>query len=223
MTNPFARPDQPDSDETIPLVPDAGYPDQSAPWSSGYESTTVDPLNQTRPVSDGYTNPVVPGPYGAPAAPSSGPLPPAAAPAPYPAAPAPHPATPSPYPPTAPAPTYEQPPLGYGSGPYEPSRESAPLVPAPTYSYVYSPQVDHPNSVPALVLGLLGFVFGITFPIAWYLGAKGNADIKREPQRYRSNGMLTAGMALGIFGTIMIGIGVLGMILFVVMVVSLGI
>lgn len=38
MTNPFARPDQPDSDETIPLVPDSGYADQPSPWSSGYDN-----------------------------------------------------------------------------------------------------------------------------------------------------------------------------------------
>lgn len=221
MTSPFARPDQPDSDETIPLVPDSGYADQSSTWSSGYESTAVDPLaGSTSPSPSSYTNPVIPSPgdYAnpAPAAPVEStpyPLPPTA-PAPYP------PAAPAPYAPTAPL--YEQPPTAYGATPYEPARDSAPMVPA--YSYVYSPQqIEHPNAVPALVLGVLGFFFGITFPIAWYLGAKGNAEIKREPQRYRSSGMLTVGMVLGIIGTVFMILGVLGMIAFVILIAASGI
>ncbi len=219
MTNPFARPDQPDPDETIPLVPDSGYADQPSPWSSGYESTAVDPLSGAAPASGGYTNPVVAsgGGYTNPVPPA--PSYPTPAPAPAPFSLPPTAATPYAAAPTAPA--YEQPPAGYGSGPYEPARDSAPMVPA--YSYVYSPQqVEHPNAIPTLVLGVLGFVFGVTFPIAWYLGAKGNAEVKREPQRYRSSGMMTVGMVLGIIGTVFMVLGVLAMVLFVVAVVAMG-
>lgn len=211
MTNPFARPDQPDSDETIPLVPDAGYADQSSPWSSGYESTAIDPLaSGAASQAGGYTNPVVSGPGGyanpVPPAPDSSPYPrPTAIPA---AAP-----SPSSLPPyaTAPAPpAYEQPPVAYGSGPFEPARDGSGAQLAPMYSYVHSPQqVEHPNAVPTLVLGVLGFVFGVTFPIAWYLGAKGNAEVRRDPQRYRSSGMMTVGMVLGIIGTVFMALAVL--------------
>jgi hypothetical protein len=221
MTNPFARPDQPDSDETIPLVPDSGYADQLSPWSSGYESTAVDPLAGSAPsASGGYTNPVIssPGGYPNPAQASTGPAayppPPAPAPAPFslpPTAPAPRPHAPAP---TAPA--YEQPPIAYGSGPYEPARDSSRVPAVPAYSYVYAPQqIEHPNAVPALVLGVLGFLIGVTFPIAWYLGAKGNAEVKRDPQRYRSSGMMTAGMVLGIIGTAFMALAVAGMVLLI--------
>lgn len=213
MTDPFPRPDHPESDETIPLVPDSGYADQPSPWSAGYEPTTVDPL------TGGYTNPVVSGhsaPLPTPTPPPAPPMAPAPSPYPPPAAPAPAARG------FAAAPAYEQPPVGYGSGPYEPARDgfAAPMV--PTYSYVYGPpQIEHPNAVPALVLGILGFVVGITFPIAWYLGAKGNAETKREPQRYRPSPMMTVGMVLGIVGTVFIALGVLAMVLFVIIVVGL--
>ncbi|MCW5951514.1 MAG: DUF4190 domain-containing protein [Propionibacteriaceae bacterium] len=231
MTNPFARPDQPDPDETIPLVPDSGYADQPSPWSSGYESTAIDPLAGDTPASPArYTNPVIssPGGYANPVIPAptgSSPYPPA----PTPPAPAPSPLS---LPPTAPAlpdyapaptaPAYEQPPAAYGSGPFEPARDGSAQL-APAYSYVYSPQqTEHPNAVPTLVLGVLGFVVGITFPIAWYLGARGNAEVRREPQRYRSSGMMTVGMVLGIIGTVFMVLGVLAMVLFVVAVVAMG-
>lgn len=237
MTNPFARPDQPDSDETIPLVPDSGYPDQPSPWSSGYEATAVDPFTtDTQPAAEdhprpsapagNYTNPTVsPGSYSNPTlptptpAPYPGPVPasggyPNLAPARYPS-----PAQPasSPYGLPTTAPVYEQPPVSYGAGPFEPAREQPSNQLAPVY-YVHSPQpVDHPNAIPALVLGVLGFVVGVTFPIAWYLGAKGNADVKREPQRYRSNAAMTIGMVLGIIGTVFMALGVL---LFVVAIIA---
>lgn len=237
MTNPFARPDQPDSDETIPLVPDSGYADQPSPWSSGYdnpsgydnasgyESTTVDPLtSDTAAATGGYSNPVAsdysnPAPALPPTAPISSYLPPVApapAPAAYPsAAPSPYPTAPAPYPTAA---SYEQPPTAYGVAPFEPARDgsTAPVVPAYNYGYGYGPQqIDHPNAVPALVLGVLGFFFGVTFPIAWFIGAKGNADIKRNPQRYRPSPMMTIGMVLGIVGTVLMGLFVLLMVVIV--------
>ena len=253
MTNPFARPEQPD--ETIPLVPDSGYADQTSAWSSSYESTSIDPLADEPVASGGYTNPVVPpsGGYGygdyanpyasapaastnPPAAPtpyprsgpgSASPYPPpeAVAPAAYPqpqpsVAPA---ASPLSLPPYAPAPVYEQPPLAYGTGPFEPARDTSGAQVTPAYSYVYAPQqIEHPNAVTTLVLGLLGFIFGITWPIAWYLGAKGNAEIKREPQRYRPSGMMTVGMVLGAIGTILMALGIIGIVLLVALVIAMG-
>jgi uncharacterized membrane protein len=40
-------------------------------------------------------------------------------------------------------------------------------------------------------------------PIAWYLGAKARRDIARYPGVYRDNGRLTAGLTLGIIGTLL--------------------
>lgn len=236
MTEPFARPDPSDSDETIPLVPDSGYAAQVSPWSSGYEATAIDPLAGSSTSPGGYTNPVIPGgypnpspastsPYGTPAAAPHG----APAPPPYATPPAPSPLSlpqtapnPLPYAPAPTAPVYEQPPTGYGAGPFEPAREMSRAQPAPGYGYVYAAPVEHPNAVPTLVLGLLGFMFGITFPIAWYLGAKGNAEVKREPHRYRSSGIMNVGMVLGIVGSMFMILAVLLVVLGLVAIIATG-
>ena len=88
--------------------------------------------------------------------------------------------------PTAPMQFGQQVPYGYG----------APLLP------------EHPNSTLVLVLGIVGLVtnfFALPFisPIAWYLGAKARRDIARYPGVYRDNGRLTAGLTLGIIGTLL--------------------
>ena len=113
--------------------------------------------------------------------------------------------------------------MAYGAAPYETARDGSSVPAVPAYSYGYTPQqIEHPNAVPTLVLGVLGFVFGVTWPIAWYLGAKGNAEIKREPQRYRSSGMMTVGMVLGIIGTVLIGAFVLLMTLGIIAIILMG-
>ncbi|MCA0252721.1 MAG: hypothetical protein LCH76_10620 [Actinobacteria bacterium] len=224
MTNPY-DPDHSASsspaDETIPLVPDSGYTNPASPWSAGYEATAIDPLNDAarQPTRSPYADPAG---YGSSA---PGPLSPGAAGA-YtnPTLPRPQPVPPRPsqLPPTAPV--YEQPPAAYGYGPYEPARDPARAQLTPAYNPGYPAvpqQIEHPNVVPALILAVLGFVVGVTFPIAWYLGAKGNADIKREPYRYRPSGVMTFSMVLGIIGTILMALGILSVVLLVVLAIAL--
>ena len=138
MTNPYARPDQPDpqqpwtapQDETIPLVPESGYTSRPSPWSEGYEHTAVDPFAAAPP---GYTNPS----FDAPAGPQ----------------PQRQPQPGYSLPPTAP--TYEQPPMAAGYRPYEPLRDPAPAPMVPAYPQHYPMAAslpDHPNAVPTLVL-----------------------------------------------------------------------
>ncbi len=67
---------------------------------------------------------------------------------------------------------------------------------------------EHPNSTLVLVLGIIGLVtnfFALPFisPIAWYLGAKARRDIARYPGVYRDNGKLTAGLTLGVIGSVL--------------------
>ena len=201
MTNPYARPDQPGTpgwgsgqDPTIPLVPESGYADRSSPWSEGYEPTAVEPLGAPGPSN--YTNPSVPA---APAQAATGQgLPPMAA-------------------PYQPQPVYEQPPVGYS--PYGlPQTAHAQLVPTgyppSPYPMATGQLPEHPNAVPTLVLALLGFMFGLTFPIAWYLGAKGNNDVRRNPGRWRPSSVMTAGMVIGIIGTVFMLLGVAAFVLF---------
>ncbi|MDQ7991552.1 MAG: hypothetical protein REI45_02620, partial [Propionicimonas sp.] len=134
MTNPYARPDEPErqqpwaapQDETIPLVPEGGYSTRPTAWTEGYEQTSVDPLAQP-----GYTNPSF---GGQPAA-------------------QPQPAQPQP-PYLPPAATYEQPPAAGYNNPYAMTTEPSPtpLLPAYPAGYPYQvpPQLpEHPNAVPA--------------------------------------------------------------------------
>lgn len=208
MTNPYAQPEQPggpqwgsSQDPTIPLVPEQGYDDRPSPWSQGYEQTAVDPLGSTGPLP--YTNPTVPAPAPARQRPD---LPPSA---PY------RPATAS-----APGHVYEQPPVGYS--PYGQPQDAAPLVPvgypagypAAAYPVVTGQLPEHPSAVPTLVLAVLGFMFPITFPIAWYLGARGGREAASNPHRWRHSTVMTVGTVIGIIGTVLMLLGIVAFILF---------
>lgn len=215
MTNPYARPDEPESppswvppqDATIPLVPEQGYASRPSPWSEGYDQTAVDPLG-ANPAPPNYSNPTV-------GYPPPAPQPQYPTPAPQ-AAPRPGPASQAPY--QVPQ-AYEQPPQGYT--PYGQPRDDQPLVPVYAVNYQLPGQLpEHPNAVPTLVLALLGFMFGITFPIAWYLGARGSNETRRNPNRWRSSTVMTVGMVLGIIGTVLMLLGVAAFVLFLVVAIA---
>ena len=117
-------------------------------------------------------------------------------------------------------PGYEQPPYTpYG----QPAAQAGQLAPAQAYGYqpgYPQQQPEHPYSVAALVLGIVGFFTGITFPVAWILGAVGTAQMRREPGRWRPSPMLTAGKWIGIVGTLLGLLAILGMMLIFVLAVS---
>ncbi|MEA5055537.1 MAG: DUF4190 domain-containing protein [Propionicimonas sp.] len=199
MTDPWARPEgtppdpgqTPDQAETVPLVPQDGYPQRAQGGWPEPEPTTVDPFAQAAP----YTNPT--------------PSRPAAQQQVFPTY-SPPPA--SPYPPVEPSGTPGYAPYGQPSG-----FQAGQVVPAYGSPYGYpASQPEHPNAVPALILGILGFFTAITWPIAWYLGAKGRSEMRREPQRWRSSGMLTAGWVMGIIGTILMAL-IIGVVILVVL------
>jgi len=82
----------------------------------------------------------------------------------------------------------------------------------------------HPNSTPALVVGIVGIAtllvgFPFVSPVAWYMAAKGRREVRQNPGAYRDSGLLTAGYVLGIVGTLIaiafILLVVLAIILFV--------
>ncbi|SNC65047.1 hypothetical protein SAMN05445756_1238 [Kytococcus aerolatus] len=66
------------------------------------------------------------------------------------------------------------------------------------------PQEEHPDGIAVLVLGALSLVL---FPplgiIAWWMGGRARRDILRQPGRYRNEGLVTVGWALGIVGTLL--------------------
>lgn len=77
---------------------------------------------------------------------------------------------------------------------------------------------DHPNAALSLVLGIIGLVlFPLLGPVAWYLAAKGRREMATFPGRWRPSGALTAGLVLGIIGTVMLALIGLGVLMMVVM------
>ena len=172
------------TEETIPLVPTQGFSaDAWTPWTQTAEATLLDPLAE---VPREGTPAERPGP---PTATRQASLPPAA-----------------PAPVQRPPVTYEvyqaptvPPPLPAPVFPPAPAFSQAPAFP-PASAY----RPEHPNAVATGVLGLLGlFTFGLTCPIAWVLGARGRAAMRREPGRWRPSGLMTLGLVLGVLGSLL--------------------
>lgn len=107
---------------------------------------------------------------------------------------------------------------GQPTGPQWPAVVPDPVRPEYGYSYGPGPgAVQHPNAVPALVLGIIGLVlFPLVAPVAWHLGAKGQREARLDPNRWRADGTLSAGKILGIIGTVFVAMGVL-FVLFIIM------
>ncbi|MGH9360704.1 MAG: DUF4190 domain-containing protein [Thermoanaerobaculia bacterium] len=71
---------------------------------------------------------------------------------------------------------------------------------------------DKPSSqaVTALVLGILGFVCcQLVAPIAWYLGIQEQRSIREGRSAAAGQGFATAGMILGIVGTVVLVFSIL--------------
>lgn len=141
-----------------------------------------------------------PAPLPPPPPPSGAPLPGAYPPPPLPGYPPQYgPPQTQPYPPQG----YPAPP-GFAPPPY--------MVPNP-YGY---PR-DHPQAGLALGLGLGGliggfFTLGLAFlisPFAWYIGHRARTGVKQNPGIYHAEGNATAGMVLGIVGSVLLVLAIL--------------
>ena len=210
MTDPYAAPA--DSGPGEPSVP-------SDPWASG-------PGLGSSAAGESVPDPAAaPGIVGPPVPQPPAPAWPAAAQPPAPAWP-PTPGT-GPYEQPAPAPqvSYQQPPYaatypepdGPASqigNPYAPSVYAGQRLPAITdpvaYDYGYSrPQggSPHPQAATSMVLGILGLVaFTPLAPVAWYIAAKARREMAAEPYRWEPSGMVTAGLVMGIIGTVLMAL-----------------
>lgn len=68
----------------------------------------------------------------------------------------------------------------------------------------------------ALVLGILGLVCcGVLAPFAWYIGQQELKNIAAGRVPADNEGMARAGQILGIIGSVILGLGILGLILFI--------
>lgn len=87
---------------------------------------------------------------------------------------------------------------------------ATPLRDPVAYDYGYARPVtssEHPNAVPALVLGLVGLFFmPLLCPVGWFLAARGRREVAENPGRWSSTSTLTAGLVIGIIGTVAWGL-----------------
>jgi hypothetical protein len=201
---------------TPPPAPPAPAP--SAPTPPPPAAPAAWPQAGTDSQSWGFP---VPGAYRATSAPEPQPRPVAY---PQPAAPANQRPWADPYPePSGPAASIPGQP--YAPSPY--AGQQWPAVPEPPreygYGYGFDTATDHPNAIPVLIMGIIGLVlFSPLAPVAWYLGAKGQREARLDPGRWRSGGMLAVGKVLGIIGTALLALAVVGIFLFILALVAFG-
>jgi hypothetical protein len=120
----------------------------------------------------------------------------------YPPAPAPYEAGGYAAPPVYPDAGYPAPgPYGAGTSPYGPPGYGSGAYAAGAYGYTPS---MHPQSVAALVLGVVGLVICSYVGIAAFLvGRTARKEILARPDRYSGLGMATAGWVMGIIGSVL--------------------
>jgi hypothetical protein len=123
-----------------------------------------------------------------------------------------------PPPPPPPYPPYQQP------QPYQQPYQQVGGQPGmPQFPVYVLP--DHPTATSALVVGIIAvagtFVCGLPIlasPVAWVLGAQSRREIRNAPQQWGGEGKATAGMVLGIIGTVLLVLVILAIVLLVVLI-----
>src|ERR1044072_6315636 len=95
------------------------------------------------------------------------------------------------------------PPGGYGGDPQQ------------GYGGGYGGQVEHPQGTTVLILGILGIVAcQILGPFARSMGNKAREEIHRDPLRYSNRSNVNTGRSLGMVATILLGVYLVGGILY---------
>ena len=104
--------------------------------------------------------------------------------------------------------------------PYAPGQPGMPQFPA----YALP---DHPKATAALVVGIVSvagmFVLVLPVlaaPVAWVLGAQARGQIRRAPHQWGGESKATAGMVLGIIGTVLLLLVVLVVVIVIVVAVN---
>jgi hypothetical protein len=185
----------PDEPPSNPYDPNWPKPEQPAP-SAGNEPPAAQPWGQ--PAEPPYTQPFGQ-PYGQDPA-AQQPPPPAG---------------------EAPYPPYVQQP--YGQAPYgqQPPYGQVPYGQQP-YGYA-TMQPKHPSATTAMVLGIgaLGgmFLCGVPIvlaPFAWMIGGRAVKEIDAEPGRYSGRDQAQAGRIMGMIGTGLLALALIGIVVLIV-------
>lgn len=122
------------------------------------------------------------------------------------------------YPAQPPQDPQQVPPLGVGQpqqNPYQPYG-------APGYGPTGAPQwaPDHPDSTTVLLLGILGMaVCQVIAPFAWIKGARVKREIDEAGGRLAGRSQAQIGYILGIVGSALLALYVVGIVVYVVIVV----
>jgi len=138
-------------------------------------------------------------------------------------------------------PQYEQP--QYGQPPYGQPQYGQPQYGQPQYGqqqqYGYPQQPgyhqpftsyaapNHTKATTALVLGLISLVGGfmcvvpvLVSPFAWVTGHKARREIREANGQLGGEGMATAGMVLGIIGTVLLALVIIGIVIIVIVAIN---
>ena len=108
------------------------------------------------------------------------------------------------------------PPPGYAPpGGYPPGYGPPPGYGYPAYGFTGP---EHPKATTSLVLGILGVVLcQVLAPFALVMGKRTLAEIDASQGRWGGRGAAQAGYVLGIVGTVILGLAVVGVLLYVIL------
>lgn len=87
------------------------------------------------------------------------------------------------------------------------------------YGYGHPP--EHPQATTVMTLGIVGlvtifFCFPVISPVAWYLGNKARREMSANPGAWSDSGKLTAGITMGVIGTVLASLGIVVMVIAVI-------
>ena len=81
----------------------------------------------------------------------------------------------------------------------------------------YQARPNAPGAVASLVLGILGLtICQLCAPFAWWQGQQARAAVDRSGGTLNGRGLATAGWIMGIIGTVILGIAIVGILAVVV-------
>lgn len=87
-------------------------------------------------------------------------------------------------------------------------------APAPAYTAVAP---DHPRATVALILGILGIVAcSVVAPFALVIGRRSVKEIDASGGRLGGRGMAQAGFILGVIGTVILALSLIGVVVLVI-------
>ena len=94
-----------------------------------------------------------------------------------------------------------------------------PYAPMPAgYGYAVP---DHPKATTSMVLGILGVVLcQVVAPFAWVMGKRTVTEIDASGGRLGGRGSAQAGYILGIIGTVLLGLTLVFLIVYVIIIVA---